>query len=288
LAHVAEDFQIHILFSNLTGRILYTAAGALGAPPPDGTTFDLPPDTYRVLGIPLDEYGITVEGDCDSNGIVTLAADEPPKTCTVRFDDRIPGSVRVMTDVINDNNGTLQANEFPFRITIPEIPGLEFSAQGAPPPDGVTVPLTLDRTFTVEQDPVPGYDTTLEGDCTNVAAVPNQIKTCTIINNDVAPLPVSPPPTTPAANILNVFINVINDNGGNKTAEDFTIRLTAADGTEVAPSPTMAPPSSIFFGSLPPGTYIVTHDPIPDYTTTFGLACDSASSNCVSRNKRGM
>jgi hypothetical protein len=168
-----------------------------------------------------------------------------------------------VTDVINNSGGTLQANDFVSNIIFHEY--LTVNISGRPPPDGATIITALiDRPFTVEQEPVPGYLTTLEGDCTNVTIVPNQIKTCTIINNDV------PPPTHGA---LRVNINVINDNGGNKTAEDFTIRITSANGTEAAAP---QPGAATLAEELLPGTYIVTHDPVPDYTTTFEPQCDSA------------
>jgi nucleotide-binding universal stress UspA family protein len=75
----------------------------------------------------------------------------------------------------------------------------------------------------------------------------------------------------PTDGLLDVSINVINDNGGNKTVSDFTTRLTNTSGTVFA------------FQSIPlirfalsPSTYTVILDPDSGYTTTFEGDCDSA------------
>jgi hypothetical protein len=74
----------------------------------------------------------------------------------------------------------------------------------------------------------------------------------------------------PTDGLLDVSVDVINDNGGNKTVSDFTTRLTNTSGTVFA------------FQSIPlirfalsPGTYTVILDPDSGYTTTFEGDCDS-------------
>jgi hypothetical protein len=215
--NVAGNFSVFIINENATFRV----AGPLpAAPAPDGTVFDLAPGTYGVLELPLVEYGITFEGDCDSTGRVTLVADGPGKSCTVKLNDRIPGFVKVVTDVINDNGGN--ETDFLFSIITPEFPTITISGNG--PPDGVTFPILFDRPFTVQQDAVPGYTTTIEGDCTNVAVVENQTKTCNIVNNDVAGAQ------------LTVIKEVINDSGGTKTDADVFVRISNSRGDSIGSS----------------------------------------------------
>jgi hypothetical protein len=283
---VAEDFSIFILnatFSDINNNkytVSDTVAGPVpAAPPSDGTMFDLALGTYKVITFDLDEYGITFEGDCDSTGTVTLAADEPAKRCTVKLDDRISGIVKVVTDVINDNGGNKTAGDFRFDIVTPEFPTITIS--GSSPPDGTTFPILFDRVFSIKQDAVPGYTTTFEGDCTNVAAVENQTKTCTIKNDDIVGAQ------------LSVIKEVVNDNGGTKVAGDFFVPLLNSNGDKVrdtALSPTAPAPNVRIFdlalgtyqvGSGVPFGYLIAFEGDCDSTGTVTLAADGPPKRCT-------
>jgi hypothetical protein len=74
----------------------------------------------------------------------------------------------------------------------------------------------------------------------------------------------------PTDGLLDVSVDVINDNGGNKTVSDFVTRISNTSGTVSArhsiPRVTFA---------LSPGTYTVILDPDSGYTTTIEGDCDS-------------
>jgi hypothetical protein len=256
--NVAGNFSVFIINEDATLKV----AGPLpAAPAPHGTIFDLAPGTYGVLELPLVEYGITFEGDCNSTGRVTLVADGPGKSCTVKLNDRIPGFVKVVTDVINDNGGN--ETDFRFDIVTPEFPTITLSGNG--PPDGVTFPILFDRPFTVQQDAVPGYTTTFEGDCTNVAVIENQTKTCTIVNNDVV------------GGQLSIVKEVINDSGGTKTADDLGIRIynSREDSVGFSALSPAAPARNVRIYDLALGTYDLDGVTGFDYIATFEGDCDS-------------
>jgi hypothetical protein len=257
-SQVAGNFSIFILNENTTFRV---AGPVPAAPAPDGTTIDLAPGTYKVLELPLFEYGITFEGDCDTTGKVTLVADGPPKTCTVKLNDRIPGTIKVVTDVINDNGGNI--TDFRFNIVTPEFPTITISGQ--PPPDGITFPILFDRTFTIHQDAISGYATSFEGDCNNVAVVENQTKTCNIVNNDVAEAQ------------LTVIKEVINDSGGTKTDDDVFVRIFNSRGDSIGSSALSpaAPARNVRVYDLALGTYDLDGLGGFDYLASFEGDCDS-------------
>jgi hypothetical protein len=270
----AEDFSIRIFNANATTSVSAIrtglAAGPLpGALPPDGTIFALAPGTYVVVGSPLVNYGITFEGDCDSRAIVTLAADGPAKSCTVKFDDRLPGLVKakIVTDVINDNGGNKTARDFRFDIVTPTF--LFSGATSAPPPDGRTYN-TPTFSYTIIPRADPGYTTTLEGDCTNVLVVENQTKTCTIVNDDILGDDglLSPQPPTPvtgnqtnATLILN--IRVINDDGVSIQPQDLGTTVDVFGNNFRNPVVTQIPASngSSNTFSVQPGSYTINFSP---------------------------
>src|SRR5207249_763665 len=66
--------------------------------------------------------------------------------------------------------------------------------------------------YSVDEDDVFGYLKSLSDDCAGNLAV-GETKTCTITNDDVAPQ-------------LVVIKHVVNDNGGTKTAADFTLSVS--------------------------------------------------------------
>jgi len=87
------------------------------------------------------------------------------------------------------------------------------SAAGAESP-GINNTLTTVGSYSVDEGAHVGYDKTLSAYCSGTIAL-GQTKTCTITNNDIAP-------------ILHLRKVVVNDNGGTKTVADFTL---TANGT---------------------------------------------------------
>jgi len=161
-------------------------------------------------GTDLSSYTSVTGGDCDANGNVTLAAGDS-KVCTIT-NTRFP-QLHLRKVVINDNGGTKTAADFPL------------TANGAGSNDLTgTSPVDSDSTlqpdtWTLSETAQAGY-TASAWSCVGGNQSGNQITlgygqeaTCTITNDDIAPK-------------LHLRKVVVNDNGGTKTVNDFT--LTAA------------------------------------------------------------
>jgi len=136
------------------------------------------------------DYSVTFGGDCASDGSITLELGSM-KTCMVTFDDitgttggggtggggvGLPSTPRLTVNkiVINDNGGTLQANDVHLYVD----GGLRFN--------GIEYPYS-GGTHIVSEDSVPGYTGTIGGDCApdgSVLLVRNDVKMCTITNDD--------------------------------------------------------------------------------------------------------
>jgi hypothetical protein len=133
------------------------------------------------------DYSVTFGGDCASDGSITLELGSM-KTCMVTFDDitgviiggggggGLPSTPRLTVNkiVINDNGGTLQADDVHLYVD----GGLRFN--------GIEYPYS-GGTHIVSEDSVPGYTGTIGGDCApdgSITLVRNDVKVCTIINDD--------------------------------------------------------------------------------------------------------
>ena len=115
-----------------------------------------------------------------------------------------PPRLTVFKVVTNDDGGTKTGADFTLFVDAdPVISEVEnpFSA-------GI---------HTVSETEGPGYAATITGDCAvdgSITLNPGDVKSCTITNDDIAPL-------------LTVFKVVTNDDGGTKTGADFPLFLDA-------------------------------------------------------------
>ena len=116
-----------------------------------------------------------------------------------------------------------------------------------------------------EDAPPAGYAQTsivCDGVATDtVTVVANATKTCTITNDDIA------------AKLLIVIKNVVNDEGGTKTAADFTLTVTGN-----APSPASfagagSPGTQV---SIRPGSYSVSESAVAGYTGSPSSDCSGS------------
>ncbi|PIY96497.1 MAG: hypothetical protein COY66_04000, partial [Candidatus Kerfeldbacteria bacterium CG_4_10_14_0_8_um_filter_42_10] len=143
-------------------------------------------------------------GDCAANGTITLLPGEN-KVCTITNNDIAP-ELTVIKHVITDNGGTALAADFTMNVTgtnvsDPSFPGDE---------NGITV--TLDQgSYSVDEGLFFGYEKTLSPDCSGTINVGEE-KTCTITNDDEAPT-------------ITLIKNVVNDNGGNASVNDFGLTI---------------------------------------------------------------
>jgi hypothetical protein len=174
-----------------------------------GTTVTLQSGAYSVAETLDPAYAVTYSDDC--SGTIAVGQD---LTCTVTNDDK-PGTLTVITDVVNDDGGT----QGPAAFTT-QVAGTDVSDDSFPGANGEGTTVTLDAgAYAVTEAFDKGYAVAYSDGCTG--SVGNgETRTCTITNDDVAPR-------------LTVVKEVVNDDGGTKTAGDFTMTVSAvgiADG----------------------------------------------------------
>ena len=174
-----------------------TPASFKGAEAP-GVEVSLAPGAYSVseTGGP-DGYTGSFSAGC--SGTIALGQ---TKTCTVTNDDQ-PAKLIVRKVVINDDGGTKTAADFSFEVNGGNATAFEADGQND---------LTVDAgSYSITEPAAAGYTTSYDN-CDNVALANGETKTCTITNND-----------QPAKLIVKKI--VINDNGGTKTAADFSFEV---------------------------------------------------------------
>ena len=178
-----------------------------------GDTNVFEPGDYVVGEIGLDGYLLTsITGDCDGQGNVNLDYGDD-FTCTITNDDTAP-TITLIKTVVNGDGGIAGENDFGLRVG------------GQLVNSGDTTPVDANTPIEINEDGLTGYEfVSITGDveCPQVlggtATLDEGIDvTCTITNDDVAPE-------------LTVIKHVINDNGGNAVAGDFTMNV---NGTNVS------------------------------------------------------
>ncbi|HET6594988.1 MAG TPA: hypothetical protein VFG81_05165 [Anaerolineales bacterium] len=230
----SNQWSIHVTSSGTD------VAGSPQAGSATGTNYSLTQGTYNVseTGGPSGYAFTGFSGDCDNSGNVTIVAGQT-KTCTLTNNDQ-PGTLIVKKVVVNNNGGTLEADDFTFQVNGGSAISFEADGQND---------LTVNTgTYTVTEPAVSGYSTTYDN-CTDVVVPNGGSATCTITNDD-------------QASTLIVKKVVINNNGGTLEADDFTFQVNGgsaisfeADGQNDL--------------SVSAGTYTVTEPAISGYTTTY-------------------
>jgi len=131
-------------------------------------------------------------------------------------------TLTVIKHVVNDNGGTKVAHDFTLTINgVTAAGGNTFPGSEA----GTAKTLTTIGGYSVTEAAVAGYATTYSAGCSGMIAA-GESKTCTVTNDDIGAK-------------LTVVKHVVNNNGGTKTAADFTITingLTAIGGNTFAGS----------------------------------------------------
>ncbi len=178
-------------------------------------------------------------------------------TCTITNDDISPQLI-VIKHAINDNGGQAVAGDFTINVTGTNVSDDSFPGEESP---GKTVTLNA-GSYSVDEDSFSGYDKTLSTDCTGTIAL-GATKTCTVTNDDQA------------AHLI-VIKHVINDNGGNNVAGDFTMQVS---GTNVSSSnfPGVESPGTTI--TLDAGTYGVDEAAFTGYSKTLGADCSGSIAN---------
>lgn len=133
-------------------------------------------------------------------------------TCTFR--DIKKAKIIVIKEVINDNGGTRRPDQFTLNVTGTNAEPTYF--QGST----IGTEVTLDPgDYSVNETPPRGYIPSFSDDCTGTLA-PGETKTCVVTNDD-------------RPGRLIVIKHVINNNGGTRSAADFTMNVA---GPNASPS----------------------------------------------------
>lgn len=167
-------------------------------------------------------------------------------TCTITNDDVAP-TLTLVKVVVNDNGGTLGVSNFPLFISENPVTSGDVNTLNA-------------GSYTASETNQTGYAAgAWGGDCDsqgNVILNVGDNKTCTIINNDIAPQ-------------LVVMKHVINDSGNVAVASDFTMLV---NGTNVSSSSFLGSESGVTV-TLNAGNYSADEGNHAGYTKTLGVDC---------------
>ncbi|MDY0097131.1 MAG: choice-of-anchor K domain-containing protein [Candidatus Dojkabacteria bacterium] len=175
------------------------------------TVQNVMPGTYVISEEQKDNFHVT--GLECNNGMnygavesqsITIASGQD-LSCTF-INSRNLGTLIVKKVVVNDDGGTLKAEDFSFKIDGGSP--ISFESDGE---NQFTKYAGL--TYNITEVSNPGYSTKYDN-CSNVLVPYNGTVTCTITNDDIAPK-------------LTVVKKVVNDNGGNALPNDF--KLTVGD-----------------------------------------------------------
>jgi YVTN family beta-propeller protein len=169
-----------------------------------------------------------------------------------------PGTLLVTKQVINEGGGEAEPSDFTITVDANNPTPSSFDGSSS----GTSIQLFEGRYQVTESGPNTNYSSTLSKECSgNIRE--GESKRCTITNTYSEP----PPPDTTATII--VTKKVVNEGGGDKKPSDFTIKVDANNPT----------PSS-FDGSssgtsvtLEPGSYSVTENSLPEYTSSKSGEC---------------
>jgi hypothetical protein len=164
----------------------------------------------------------------------------------------------VIKHVVNDDGGGADASQFTMTINGVTADGGN-SFPGAESP-GTDKKVTTGSYNVTETGPS-GYEATFSAGCSGTISA-GQTKTCTITNDDQ--------PGT-----LIVKKHVIDDNGGTKTAGDFTMEVTAGHPSQ-ASFPGSESGTTV---TVDAGSYSVDEAAVSGYTKTIGAGCSGTIAN---------
>ena len=245
-----EDFTVHVR----------RGATDVDGSPHQGTAagrdYTLDAGNYVVSVEAQPGYVATMSGGCAANGAVTLALDED-KTCSVRLDDGA-ALLDVVTNVDNDDGGSLAADDFTVRVRSAgvDVPGSPAAGNEA----GKEYQLGAGA-YTVAADATTGYTFALSGHCAANGTITLALldeRTCTVTAEDVAPR-------------LTVVTRVNNDNGGTATPASLSVHVRGG-GADIAGSPQPGDASGTVH-TLTAGAYTVAADAPAGYTRTTSGDC---------------
>jgi Prealbumin-like fold domain len=251
IKHVVNDNGGTASASNFTMTVTGSSpspASSPGAESP-GTTVHLNAGSYSVSESGPSGYADSYSADC--SGSVSVG-DE--KTCTVTNNDIQP-KLYVIKHVVNDNGGTATASQFTMSVTGSSPSPASFAGAESP---GTQVALNA-GTYSVSENGPTGYAQSSTADCTGSISV-GQTKTCTFTNDDIQPK-------------LIVIKHVINDDGGPKSAADFTLTVTGNNPSPASFAGAESPGTNV---AIDAGSYSVTEGAHTGYAVSYSTDCASS------------
>jgi CSLREA domain-containing protein len=233
-----------------------------GSPQPGsdkGTTYVLVAgSSYSASADGVAGYQLSSTGDC----AVTLQEGQNA-TCTITANDIAP-KLRVVTSVINDDNGSLELGKVSVHVRLGrnDVPGSPKPGTAAP---GAEYELTAGAVHAVAPTPVAGYSASFGGACTEKGTITlalAQTATCTLTMDD-------------GAATLTVDTQAVNDGGGAAIAGDFEVTVSR-DGVAIASQPGSGAGTPF---SLAADDYVISAAGVPGYT--FAVTGDCAADGSI-------
>ncbi len=178
-------------------------------------------------------------------------------TATVTYNEA-PATLVVITNVVNDDGGTVVASDFSMSVVRPPDSLLvQFPGVG-PPGHSVTLDPGVYSVSVGGTGATVYYDISFSPDCLGPIAA-GEMKTCTVTADDQS------------FGTLEVVTRVVNDNGGTASASDWTMSVSGGN-----PIPASFPGVGSIGGRevrLDPGAYSVSASGPTGYSLSFSAAC---------------
>jgi hypothetical protein len=210
---------------------------------------------YAVDELSSGGYTKTLSEGCSG----TIAVDET-RTCIITNDDVPPaaatGTIHVVKNVINDNTGESSPSSFTMHVTAtnPSINDFPGSSEG--------IDVIVDvGDYAVDELSSGGYTKTLSEECSGTI-IAGESRTCTITNDDILI-------RGEGQTRLIVKTHVNNNDGGSRSAADFTSVVTGEDISAVSSSGT----ETGFTVDLNPGSFSVSQTALFGYSNSFSADC---------------
>jgi len=206
-----------------------------------------------------DEQEVPVTNGGLFSGADVTVSEGQHVTCSITNSDDAP-TLTLVKSVTNDNGGNAGPGDFTLRLDGGIYSNTPFSSGDSPP-------VVANTAYTLGEDPLPGYsgggvscfdESAEEAVPHPVTLAPGQVVTCTIANDDIAPL-------------LTLVKAVINDDGGEAGPGDFTLRL---DGGDYSDEPFSSGATPSVAANTP---YTLSEDPMPGYLN-LGVTCEDDNS----------
>ncbi|MBI2984669.1 MAG: DUF11 domain-containing protein [Candidatus Kerfeldbacteria bacterium] len=239
------DFTMHIKQGGVDAVTPFAGSAS-------GVTKSLPAGTYTVseTGLPAGYQQTSVVCDGQSTNTVIVTNDDK-HTCTITNDD-VASSITLQKMVINNNGGAAGPNDFGLTVG------------GTAVTSGQTLSVNANIPIALNEAGRNGYQfVSLSGDAKcpktlggTVTLSEGEHIVCTITNDDIAPR-------------LTVIKHVINNNGGNNVAGDFTIFV---NGTDVS-DPDFPGRETGTTVTLDQGAYAVNESGPSGYTMSLSAQC---------------